>query len=384
MSLKEVFLVAALTLTADFAVAAMDESDQFFLMGYGAYLNGYYGECADYFYRVVDLDYGEVSRAKLYMAYCQVKLGLTEGAAYFIEDVTSSQVKPKEREMLDRLKRNLKPAIEALNRTYVNFYPYGGGVSYSSGYSKLSGSFFGISGDVTHRSWKFSFLGERFGLALIAPFSSYIQYQVVFGVQKSFAASEIHLKGAYIFADMASQNGVWIASLGGSEFLNLGRSTRLFGDAYFSSYPNSTMGALVAVQLNAGLDQAIMRSEDLEVWVRGASETLYTAAPGSVDAATSFTRQTWYQRFWGELNFKASDFTWGGMIGYGNEAFGVRNDLSIIFSTFENHQFSAGGFLAYWFSHQVNVKGTYNFEQFLVGSQSYSSSTIYGMLTISL
>lgn len=363
------------------AWGAMNEGEHHYLLGYQAYLDKNYGECADENYKVVEAGIGPVTKAKFYLAFCQVKLGLLQLAAYNIQDVDPHDFNPQEKQLYIKLKEKLEPYIADLSRIYFTLYPYGGGISFAPGYSRKSGSFFGLYSDIFAQSWKFTVGIERLSFVLTPPFSSFVQFQTLLGIQKTFGDLEAHARGIYIHGDIPSQDGIFIYGFGLSSYLGQERAGRIYVDGYYSSYPNSTLLPLSVFQLNLAIERAIVRSEDFEVSIKVGSQTIYATSPLTIDTATGFVRSSFYERGSGELNFKASKVLWGASIGFGTEAFGVRNDGAVVYSGFEEHQLGIGGYAGYTLSDTLSIRGTYQHEQFVVGKFPYSADTIFGMVT---
>ncbi|MBI2711355.1 MAG: hypothetical protein HYX41_00635 [Bdellovibrio sp.] len=372
------------TLATVSAFGALPEAQYHFLIGYHAYLENNYGECAEENYRVVLLESGPVDRAKVYLAFCQFQLGMKQAAAFNIKDVEAYEVAPQEKEMLVVLKKKLAKEIEAQDRVFYTIYPYGGGMLFSPGYSKVTGDFFGLYADVAIHSWKFSAGFENLSFILAPPATNYNQGQLLLGLQKGFLESEYHARGIYIFSPSLENSGILTLGLGMSQFLDIDRETRFLADFYYSAYPNSVLVNLMALQLNVALERVLTKSEDFEVWFKLGSETIYSQSALTRDVVSGFVRQPLYERGFAELNFKSGDATWGGSIGYGSEAFGVRNDGAIIYSAYENHQFSATAYAAYSVTDYLSLRANYAHEQLLVGTSTFTMDTFSGMITFGL
>lgn len=368
------------------AGAAISESDQHFLAGYQAYLDKSYGECADEIYKVVEAggSAAKLARPRLYLAFCQTKLGLNAAAAVHLREVSAFDIQPQEKEMLVILEKKLRNEIAELSRVYYTFYPYGGGMTFSPGYNRKSASFIGLYVEILAQSWKFTLGMEKLSFTLLPSFLSFVQVQSVLGIQKTFSEMEVHAKGIYLYGDTLSQDSIRILGLGVSSALGQERATRVYVDGYYSYYPNSLLGPLTNIQLNLALEKAVTRSEDFEVWVKLGSQTIVSSSPLTTDAATGFERKPFYERVFGELNFKASELTWGGSAGVGGEAFGIRNEGAVVYSAFEYHALSFGAYLGYVFSPTLSIKATYSHEEFFVGPNTFAADTIFGLLAFTL
>jgi len=357
-------VIASLLLPLAGRAQELSEAEGHYLIGYQSYLTRQFGMCADQFYLVDTPDSQLNRRAKLLLAYCQKALGLRAAAASVIYSVRKEAFLSWEGKMYHDLSQSLKAEIADLQQIHGSIVPYSAFGSFSPGSSKVAFSLVGAAGALTYFDWGFTLGGEYLNMQLQSPQSSgYTQEQFSFGVFNNLSPQwTVRANGTFISTTLTA----YAANVFGGGITWSGSSGAAL-DVEFerSNYPNISLGALTVNQVTPTLSQVLWSSGT--VWLKAgiAAELIFPSAPLTQDLATQFVLKSSYQRYVLDTSFHWDDWLFQVQGWTGSEAFGVRNQGSLVYNALEEHKFGWTGKVGYDAFTWLQCQLSYGMEDFV-------------------
>jgi hypothetical protein len=355
----------------------LSSPESLYLVGYQAYLEKNYALCADEFYQATLLSSPIENKARLFLAFCQEKLGLNLAAAYQLDQLSETDFSGQDLEMYLHLARKLKTELSSLNAVYYSFLPYLGQVSYDANANKSTGTYYGGFGSLDYKTWGFFLNAEKLKMSFRNSTSGYDQTQLTAGIAKMLTDQWLaHMNAVFISASDSNYNSIQI--FGGGLGYYITSMTRLTLDYYNSNYPQFTLGALKSHQFNLSVDQYFLKNPSVSLWIQLLVESIFASAPLQTDSISGFTLKSNYNRFAIDVELLTGLFQFGVTGWVGSEAFGVRNQGIVVFNALEEHRMGWSGSLMLHFSKEFSVKGTVMQETFVVSGPEIKSSGFFG------
>lgn len=371
---------------------SVENSDIFYLLGYQDFISGHFAEAADHFFLATKSEDNEVklNKARLFLALSQAKLRNKVNSAFNAATVKSDLLDVRERELFKRLKyylgiyfetayNNKIAAEELAEKTFVWFLPYAGSSTYSAESQKETAFFYGMTGLIARQSWAMSLGGEKFNLKFKNGLQDYTQTQGAFsftGVLEN--ATTISARFTNISSNLSTQDGIKVYGLGSSFWPS--SSLKMNVDFFYAAHPQSELGAMSVSQASTHLDYWIFSNAEYEWWLRLGDQVGKPNAR-DIQKGTSFIKNKFYNRVFGEVNFRVDHFILGASYWLGNEYFGIRNEGNLIFSATEEHIGGMSAYAAYMMNKNDKFQVNMMKENLSVDGIVSNSTTLVGMLT---
>lgn len=133
-------------------------------------------------------------------------------------------------------------------------------------------------------------------------------------------------------------------------------------------------------QINGTFDQRLWSDSSTLLNVQFLLGIILPTAGSNYDSSSYFSLQSRYQRLGVDLELRADAWQWGVLGWWGSEAFGVRNQGTLIYNALETHQFGWTAKMGYQFTPSNSVQCVFSQESFLAyGVNSLSSTFLLGM-----
>jgi hypothetical protein len=325
------------------------------------------------------------TRAKLYLAICQNRLGHPDLAKDAVENINEMDFDSTDAARFAELMSYLyvPPPPEAPGKLRAWASPYYGHVSYSSGFSKLSGNVYGLYAGAGYKSWDFTFGIEKLGLDLTIPLPSYSQTQDYFALSHFFTQN-FGMRGNLTLIGSAQTNydSIKIYGFGLSYWPSY--YTHFDFDYDHSDYPAIVAGGAQANELTFSWNQLFLASGRFSLGAKATSESVFVNSATTTDPLTHFAFRSSYQRFALDLSMTAGifGFTLGGWLG--KEALGVREQGAFVLDALEEHRSGWSSSVKVELGANSSLKFSVSQEKFIVNGPELNSTSYVGGISLYL
>jgi hypothetical protein len=353
---------------------SVNPADSQFLVGYLNLKEQRYAACADLMFAAIQGGVSLEDRARLYLSYCQWKLGSKDLAAYHFIKVNESEISGGDAPLYKQLKRTFQKEIDEATGLHTWVSPFGGALFYGSTgttaaassavysspppsgqngpppsnnsnssnngtSSNAAGYLFGLNMDFILQSWQLTASLQYMSLGEQSSTNS-TQLEGLVNLEKTFSPwISARVRGIDLSSTGSSFNSGWVGSAGFNLYPS--EAFKLSFDFYNSQYSNTSIGAITLNQLSV---LALWKfAHDGTNWfgleVESESIVPNSSAVGVQYASTGFTVESFYQRTALRLiaNLGTVEFSAGGWSG--REAFGIRSAGMAVYTTTEEHHY---------------------------------------------
>jgi hypothetical protein len=369
----------------------VDQSDLHFLFGYQAFLKKDFSGCVNEFEASLKTATKKrlVSKSSLFKAICRAKLDQKKLASYEAVRVRTKYLSSWDKRHFTRLKNYLNEdfnvALREKNAPKKPLHPlqfsmstYGGQIHYPRPAQKKRVGFAGLLGSLSHRHWDFVFGYERNTLRGRSTYQGFSQTQGHLALGYNWQKLSLTGRFTNIASDSEAQDAIRV--YGVDLKYQLFSRTKIFADGYYSNYPNSPLSNLTVFQASIGLEQKVFQLPALENWIKaGVQQTRPSSS--KIDNGESFITEGSAVRSYLELYFRSGRFTFMGGFWGGREAFGVRNNGVMIFSTPEEHLGGQTASLHWDASRRIALTATFMNENIRIDKTDSTARTTLGTFT---
>lgn len=251
------------------------KSDSLFLMGYQSFINHQYAQCADNFFSSIENGIAQESRARLYLASCQTKLGSRGPAAYHLAQINEDDLNNREKGEYRRLSTLLKSQLDETG-LQAWLTPFFGVLMYDTKSTSLAatktnapisaGVFYGLQSSFIKDSWIISMGGQVMSFPQTDGTNS-TQITGLLGVDKQLGSSfSLWAKGIYIYSSNTSLQSEVIGGTGFQWYWSPAVKVKV--DYFYSSYPYFSFGPMTLSQISGSLTWNFVQSEKLRSYLQ--------------------------------------------------------------------------------------------------------------------
>lgn len=365
------------------SIPTMTDPELNFVMGYGAYINKDYGNCADSFFKALDIEAPLNQRARFYLAVCQYYLKNNSFAAINLNLVNKDALNSAELKAATKLEGHLAGELEKIREPKWLFVPYAGVGNYSStDPSLVSSTFFGtmVESYLPTYSWKASI--EQLSIKGKQDSDGYNQTQWLLG-GGSFTQSFIEYRGRIFGVSSSNTNyhNILAVTAGASKWIMDG-TNRVSVDGYITNFPNSIFGHMTVNQLTVASSQYITVRPTWTLW--GQLSMNYVVPTAAMANATNsiLKLSPSYARYMADLVYGEGNLTYSMGLSMGKEIFGIHNDGAILFSGAEEHGLGWNVAVQIYDVKKNSFKVQYSAENYVKGTDTQLMNASVGSFSL--
>jgi hypothetical protein len=365
------------------SAAAMTDSELNFVMGYGAYINKDYGNCADSFFKALNIETPQNHRARFYLAVCQYYLKNNSFAAMNLNLVNKEALNSAELKAAQKLEGHLAGELEKIREPKWLFVPYAGVGNYSSTDPSLASSmFFGsmVESYLPTYSWKASI--EQLSIKGKQDSDGYNQTQWLLG-GGSFTQSYLEYRGRIFGVSSSNTNyhNILAVTAGASKWI-LDGTNRISVDGYITNFPNSVFGHMMVNQLTVASSQYITVQPTWTLWGQLSMNYVVPNAAMANATNTILKLSPSYARYMADLVYGEGNMTYSMGLSMGKEIFGIHNDGAILYSGAEEHGLGWNVAVQVFDAKKNSFKVQYSAENYVKGTDTQLMNASVGSFSL--
>ena len=300
-----------------------------FLAGYHDYLNTDYLACSTHFLAALEEEVEAESRARLYLSFCQMKLGYTDAATYHYLQLNPKELSKVDEAILQTVKARLKKKIQEAQQFHASLALYTGGINYQSvgrgatpvNTSSLRG--YGLYSFFQKERWSFTLSGMNLGTAAS---------QGLIGLQRTYGQSWTLWTKGFLFQGNSNSPQRALGGGVGAQW-SPSRSLQFKLNYFYSAFPSLGLSPLAVSQTTGAWRWNFYRSPTQLLGLELGYQALLPTAATTTDPSTGYSLSPFYQRPYAQLFAQSRYFSLNIGGWSGREILGIRNEGNLLFST---------------------------------------------------